>query len=347
MAAWDGDPGRRLDLAGAGLAVVSVTWTLFTGRHDLSAAWPVAALQAGCVAVYVAARLATRWQPPVVPVAALALVATLLVLGSVVPDLEPLGPPLGYANANAALYVQLAVAAAMAAAAFPLGPATAVAAPMGAAFVLAAVVSGSVTAMVAIGLVLLLAGLVAARLPLLAVGGGAVAVLLLVAVTSLVAVAAETGRQSGLVDRVGSVVDDRRVALWADAAAIAHDHPVAGAGAGSFQDLSPTARSDADARWTHSDFLQQGAEGGAVALALLLAAFGWGFARVAVAGLNRPFTAFGALALAALGLHAAIDYILHFPLVPLVGAALLGAATTAPVRPDPALARAPVPESPG
>ena len=322
--------GPRLDLAGAGLAAVSVAWTLVTARNDLGAAWPVIGLQLGCVAVYVAARLATRWQQPVVPVAALALVATLLVLGSVLPDLEPLGPPLGYANANAALYVQLAVAAAMAAAAFPLGPATAVAAPMGAAFVLAAVVSGSVTAMVAIVVVLVLAGMIAARLPVLAVGGGALAVLFLVGATTLVAVAAATGRQPVLVERAGDYVDDRRVALWADAAVLAHEHPLAGAGAGQFQELSPTARSDDDARWAHSDFLQQGAEGGAIALALLLAAFGWGAARLLAAGVDRVFTALGGLALAALGLHAAIDYVLHFPLLPLVAAALVGAATATP-----------------
>lgn len=326
--------GPRLDLAGAGLAAVSVAWTLVTGRHDLGAAWPVAGLQAGCAVVYISARLATRWQPPLVPVAAMALVATLLVLGSVVPDLTPLGPPLGYANANAALYVQLAVAAAMAAAVFPLGPATAVAAPMGAAFVLAAVVSGSVTAMVAIVVVVALAGLVAARKPVLAVGAGGLAVLLLVGATALVAVAAATGRQPSLVARAGDAVDDRRVALWADAAAIARDHPLAGAGAGRFQDLSPAARSDDDARWAHSDFLQQGAEGGAVAMGLLLAAFGWGVARVAAAGAGRVSSALGGLALAALGLHAAIDYILHFPLVPLVAAALVGAATATP-RPGP------------
>lgn len=319
---------NRLDVAGAALAVASVAWTFWTSRSDLGRAIPVAALQSGCAGVFVAARLATRWQRPIVPVAVAAVVASLLVLGSVIPDVAALGPPLGYANANAALYVQVAIAMLMTAAAFPVGPATAVAVPLAAAFVLAAVVSGSVTAVVVVGVVLGLSVAIAARRPVLVVGGGALAVLALVTGTAFVAVARVTGASPGIVSGAADVVDERRVALWADAAVIAHEHPLDGAGPGRFQDLSPTSRSDADARWAHSDFLQQAAEGGVVAMALLLAAFGWGFARLWAAGAEDPFTALGAVALASLGLHAGVDYVLHFPLLALVGVALVGAATT-------------------
>ncbi|MGH9283670.1 MAG: O-antigen ligase family protein, partial [Acidimicrobiales bacterium] len=140
--------------------------------------------------------------------------------------------------------------------------------------------------------------------------------------------------------RAGEVLDERRVLLWRDAAAIAHRHPIDGSGPGSFAALSPTARRDADARWAHSGFLQQGAEAGAVGMALLLAAFGWGFSRLWQAGMQGAFPALGALALAALGLHASLDYVLHFPAVPLVASALVGAAT-APAAPRPAAALPP------
>lgn len=316
------------------LAAVSVAWTFWTARSRPGDAVPIAALQVGSSGAYVVARVATRWQRPVVPFAVLAAVASLLVLGSVIPNLAALGPPLGYANANAALYVQMAVAAAMAGVAFPTGPAMAIAGPLAAAFVLAAVVSGSVTAIVVIAVVVVLSVLLAVGRPAVGVGGGALAVLALVTATAFVGVARVNGAHSGLVSRAASLVDERRVVLWADAAVLARDHPIAGVGPARFQNLSPTARSDSDARWAHSGFLQQGAEGGAVALALLLAAFGWGFARVWAAGAGAAFTAFGALSLASLGLHAGVDYVLHFPVVPLVAAALIGAAT-AP-RPVPA-----------
>ncbi|MGI8684403.1 MAG: O-antigen ligase family protein [Acidimicrobiales bacterium] len=329
---------RRLDRAGMALAVASVTWTVWTGRSSLGNAVPVAALQAACVATYGAARLATRWWRPAVPLGALAVGGTLTVLRTVLPGRGPLG----YANADAALDVQLAVAAAMAAVALrPRWPARAAdgvaavarrprwpgraAGGVAAAFVLAAAVSGSVAAVVALGLVAVLAAAAALRMPV--AGIGAVAVLVVVAATAFAGVARVTGTAPGVVDRVADAVDERRVALWADAAALAHDHPVAGVGAGRFEELSPTARSDPDARWAHSDFLQQAAEGGGVALALLLAAFGWGFARLWVAGDGDWLPVLGATALTALGVHAAIDYVLRFPLLTLVGVALVGAAT--------------------
>jgi O-antigen ligase len=268
-----------------------------------------------------------------VPVAVVAGAASALVLSSVLPDLSPLGPPLGYANANAALYVLVAVAAAMVAVVFSSGPAVAVAVPLGVAFAMAAVVSGSTTGVVVLGLGLVLLG---AR----AVGSWrglllccTVAVQLAVGFTALSGVAALDGPDLGIGIRV---VDERRVLLWRDAAVISRRHPVTGAGPGRFQVESPTARSDSDARWAHSGFLQMAAEEGAVGFALLLAAFGWGFARVWVrerdAG-GDAFAALGALALAALALHASVDYVLHFAAVPLVGAALVGAATAAPAVP--------------
>lgn len=319
--------GRRtLDIAGAVILAVSVGWTLWSARGSSGDPLPVIALQTGCAGAYATARAATRWQRPVVPVAVVAVVSSVLVVRSVLPTLVPDAPPLGYVNANAALYVLTAVAASMVAAAFPYGPATAVALPLAAAFALGAVVSGSVTGMVVLCLAVVVLAARAVHWPPLLVGGSALLVLTVVSVTAALALD-QLDDTAPAAARAGDVLDERRVLLWRDAAEIAHRHPVDGAGPGTFRELSPLARQDADARWAHSGFLQQGAEAGAVGMALLLAAFGWGFARVWEAGPDDPLTALGAVALAGLGLHASVDYVLHFPAVPLVAVALLGAAT--------------------
>ncbi len=325
----------RLDAAGAALAVVSVAWTVWTGRSSLGRALPVAALQVAVAGTYTLARQAARRRQDSVILGALAVGGTFVVLG-----LWSGRGALGYANADAALSVQLAVGAAMAAVALQRRRSTAAAATAAAVLVLATLVSGSVTAVIALGLTAALAAGAALRKPV--AGLGFVALLVVVAGTAFVGVARINGTAPGLVDRVAGAVDERRVSLWADAAVLAHAHPITGAGTGRFEDLSPTARSDDDARWAHSDFLQQAAEGGAVALLLLLAAFAWAFARLWVAGADGSWLpALGATSLTALGVHAAIDYVLRFPVLTLVGVALVGAAT-APVR---APARAA--ESPG
>lgn len=326
--------GRALDAVGMVLLVTSVGWSGISALAGAGDALPVVGLQLGCAASYLLARALTRWQRPLVPVAVVAGVASSLVLGSVVPNVSPLALPLGYANANAALYVLVAVAAVMAAAAFPPGPATAVAVPVAAAFALAALVSGSVTAAVVLilGLVLIVARALGSWRSL--VLGCIIAVQLVVGVTALLGVSRVEDTDPAFAERL---LDDRRVILWRDAAVIARRHPLSGAGPGRFQQESPTARIDADARWAHSGFLQQAAEQGAVGLALLLGAFGWGFARIWSAGLDTgedTFVVLGAVALAAVGLHAGVDYVLHFAAVPLVGAALVGAATAGAAAPS-------------
>jgi hypothetical protein len=63
---------------------------------------------------------------------------------------------------------------------------------------------------------------------------------------------------------------------------------------------------------------------------LLASLFVWGFARLAVTAPPDTMSALGAVALVALGIHASIDYILHFPAVPITAAALVGAAMATP-----------------
>jgi hypothetical protein len=60
--------------------------------------------------------------------------------------------------------------------------------------------------------------------------------------------------------------------------------------------------------------------------------FVWGFARLWVHPAPDVMVALGAASLAALGLHACVDYVLHFPAVPLTAAALVGTAQAVPFR---------------
>ena len=121
-----------------------------------------------------------------------------------------------------------------------------------------------------------------------------------------------------------SVVGPERVVLWREAFVIMRAHPVAGVGPQRFQVVSPTARRNADYRWAHDEFLQQGAEGGVVGLALLAGLFVWGFARLWIVRAPGALTALAGASLAALGIHACIDYVMHFPAVPLMTAGLVG-----------------------
>jgi O-antigen ligase len=110
------------------------------------------------------------------------------------------------------------------------------------------------------------------------------------------------------------------------------NHPLAGVGPGRFSRFSPTAQSDPDEPWAHNDFLQQGAEAGIPGLVLLTLLFAWGFVRLR-ARRNDATTVLAAAALAALGIHACIEYVLQRPAVPVITAALLGSAL-GPFGPD-------------
>jgi O-antigen ligase len=126
---------------------------------------------------------------------------------------------------------------------------------------------------------------------------------------------------------VDATLTERRVALWHDAVVLMGDHPLSGVGPGRFELTSPTALADADTRQAHNEFLQQGAETGVLGFLLLTALFLWGFVRLMVKRRPDITTALAAASLAALGIHASVDYILHFPAIPAVAAALVGSAT--------------------
>ena len=157
------------------------------------------------------------------------------------------------------------------------------------------------------------------------VWGCALVVLGAVVATSLIA-ASRSGRTGNPAERFAAQsLSDRRLILWHEAWVILREKPLTGVGPGRFQHTSPTARSDRDSRWAHNEFLQTGAETGLFGLVGLLGLFAWGFGRLATAAIPTRVTAMGALALAFIGIQASVDYVLHFPAIPLLGAVLVGA----------------------
>jgi O-antigen ligase len=320
--------GARLDVLGGALVALAAVWTLVAPRAAPGARGRVVALLALVAGSYAAARLlarVARWLPPLIVAVAVAGAFAATAPSSLYA--HPLTPPLGYANANGALVAQGAFAGLLLAI---LGRRPALRAAS------VSVTLGGVGVAVLIGarapalLVLLLAPLAllgrserSARRVVVGLCAVFAAVLL---VTVAVGATARDGHAAGVGALVEDVVTARRVALWGDAWDLMASSPARGVGVGRFAAQSPTALADADAAWAHHGFLQQGAEQGIGGFALALALPLWGFARLAASRGRDAATIVGAAALAALGIHACLDYVLHFAAVPVAAAALVGAA---------------------
>ncbi|MGQ0669638.1 MAG: O-antigen ligase family protein, partial [Actinomycetota bacterium] len=246
----------------------------------------------------------------------------------------------GYANADGAFFAEASIAGLMLAAASRRTEARVLGGGAAAAFAAVPFVRGSLAA-AALVVVLPIMGLVCIWLggPRLGVAACAALFLLVLVGTVILGARYAPGRPGGTLDRlVDATLSQRRVALWHDALVIMVEHPT-GVGPGRFAVASPTARADVDARWAHNGFLQQGAEAGPVGFTLIVLLFLWAFARLWMSPAPDVVTVLGAAALAALGIHACIDYVLHFPAVPIVTAALVGAAAGPAVPLDPSVLR--------
>jgi O-antigen ligase len=127
----------------------------------------------------------------------------------------------------------------------------------------------------------------------------------------------------GLDRNLYRAVTERRVALWHDAFVLMRDHPLTGVGPGRFRATSPLALGDPDEPWAHHEFLHQGAETGVPGMLLLLGLFAWPLYRLFRTGDGPALVA--AAGVAALGIHACLDYVLHYPGAPVAMAALVGA----------------------
>src|SRR5439155_14244762 len=234
-------------------------------------------------------------------------------------------------NADGAFFVQVAIAALMIAA---IGRSVALRLCAVAGALFFAAVPFAIKASAAAWLVVVLPG--ASRVSTVAFGGaGARASLAFSGVLFLAALGATIwlgatyapAAQPGVFEPAPiKTVDSHRLVLWHDAFGIMRAHPLTGVGPRRYQVASAIARRDPDSRWAHNEFLQQGAEQGVAGLVLLAALFVWALGRLLLVRMPGAVAALGAASAGALGIHSTIDYVMHFPAIPLMAAALVGAA---------------------
>jgi O-antigen ligase len=119
--------------------------------------------------------------------------------------------------------------------------------------------------------------------------------------------------------------DSTRQLLWHDALALWREHPVLGGGPGSFEATSPLA-ADVDTAAAHSSILQVGAETGAVGVVLLALLIATGL-RYAARG-AVPYALVAVAAWTALGLHSFVDHLVEYVPVVLAAGVVVGWAST-------------------
>lgn len=316
---------RDVDVLVPAVALAAAGWTfVVSGSGD---PWPVAGLFVAVAIAVVVGRVGAAWRPWLPPIVVAVAVGTVVVAHLAdLPDRRGFGGLLPYSNASAALLAQATIASAMVACVVrsSLGKRAAFVAVI--AFGLLTLAEGSRAADIL--LVLPAFALIARRQERVVVAVCAALFVLALAVTMVLGVTyAPDERGSGLDRLVDSTLSERRPALWHDALELMAREPVLGVGPGRFAFESPIARSDRDAAWAHHGFLQQGAEGGVVGLVLAVGVFAAGFVYV----LRSSPVAEGSIGLAGAGLavvgiHACIDYVLHFPALPIAVALLVGGA---------------------
>lgn len=314
------------DAAGIALVAAFGAWTLVSGLVRSGNPWPQLALLAAAVTAYVVGRVQGGRRPVFVPAAvAVSIIVGAVASGPAALSGGPAAPPLGYGNANGALYA-LGVAAACAVAVLAdKEPVRLVAGVLAVVFVGLAIATLSKTAAIlAVGV--LAVGVIAGRL------GRWVVVVAPLVVMATFTVTIVLGVNHGRLPSLFEELSARRTALWRDAMEIIADDPVFGAGPGMFAETSPIAAADADAGWAHSAYLQVGAETGVFGAALLGLLLLWVFGALYRSRQDVRLIVIGTAAVTAFAVHAAIDYVAHFPAIVVVAALLAGLASSrAPV----------------
>jgi O-antigen ligase len=326
-------PGLRPGWSLLGLAItlglLTVAWIVQARTGAASA--PVILLVAASAGAFVAAAVVGLAHRAIAPL--LVAIAVSWVAYDWRADLTggPLSGPFGYRNAFGALLLQGALAWLLAGFGFTHPLIRALSAIPAAVLGFLAVRSSAATAA---GLVLVLvallslAGRAGARAAVVLCGLATAAFL---ASTLWLGAVYEPGRpQAGIAARVADAgITERRLTLWHDALAIAADQP-AGIGHGQFGRTSPTALEDRDTIYAHNEFLEQAAELGWAGMVLTVLLVAWLFLRLAITPGADAVTALSAVALAGLAIHGSVDYVWHFPAVPLAAAALIGTGLVPP-----------------
>lgn len=319
---------RRLDAAGLLLFAAAIGWTYAAGGST-DTAHRTAGVFAAAGAATVAGRAVGRFAGWLVPLLIAGVAAVLWAMAPAgIMSHEPLSGPFGYSNAKGAFFM-MAAGCVMAAAAFPRRPiAVAIGVVAATPFIVVPFASQTRAPALLIVIVPILALIlhaVASPRTAVEICGVLVAVALLT--TALLGAAYRPAGGTTVLERFVGASLDRRVIQWHEAGSMMGERPLRGVGVGRFEELSPTARRDPDdARWAHNAFLQYGAETGVIGLGLLVGIFVWAFLRLALGAPEIRQTLVAAV-LAAIGIHATLDYVLHFPAIPVAAAALVGSAT--------------------
>lgn len=319
----------RLDWLGLILVGVFGGWVLLLAEAG-SGRRATAGTLVGLVVVFWASVRLTRVSSWVVP----ALVAASPFIAAVATGrgLLPQGP-LSYQNASASLTFLGAAGALMVAARAPRRARR-----------VAAVGVYTLYALMPLAIESIAAGLMALLLPLgllpmwrsgavrALVVAGLIGVVLALSLTAVLGATYDPASRSGVVDQVvDATLSERRPQLWSEALAMVEGDPVTGVGPGRFAQFSPTARLDPDASWAHNEFLEVAGETGLVGLVLGLTVLAWALVRPWW-GPGDAGAGVAVVAVAGVAVHATIDYVLHFPAVPLATAAVLGAGLTLDAR---------------
>lgn len=318
--------GIWLDLAGLSLFAVAAGWTYFSASVSGGNPAPIAKLFGASFLAYAAGRLGGAINRALVP--------TAIILGAGflwfdtpggIFSRAPLAPPFGYANSKGTFFALATIAALMVLVSVP-GIVLKIGALLVAiAFALVPIRSGTLAA----ALIVLVLPALCLLIVVVASWRTAVTVFGLLFLTALLVtvVMGASYTAPGRSALVEATITEQRPILWNEGISIMLAHPLTGVGPARFQEVSPSALRDKDYRWAHNAFIQQGAESGVLGMFLLVALFLWGFIRLRAVNPGDALTALGAAALASLGIHASIDYVMHFAVVPITTAALVGASS--------------------
>jgi O-antigen ligase len=314
-----------IDVAWAAAALALVASTVLSAQAVGGDAEPIVLTLLGSAAVLLLARLLSSIARPLAALVVVGVAAALL-FGSPASTLSgaPRAGPFGYSSITGAFFAQAGIAALMLAMSGYLAIRVAgIVAAVGFAWVTVATQTRT-SAILLVAVVCCWLAAIELRSSRRIVVAIAAILAVSIVVTIVLGSLYTPDRSTPLARLVDSTVTERRQALWHDAVVLTARHPLLGVGPERFGVESPVARSDPDEPWAHEEFLQASAEMGVLGGVLLAAVFGLGFARVAVRPNVDAIAVLGAAALAILGVHACIEYVLQRPAVPLAAAALVG-----------------------
>lgn len=318
--------GTRLeayDLLGLLLAgALATCFIVSAAANDANPLWHVAMLVIAVVS-YALGRGLGRGDAVLACAAVVgAILVTTLANGPSAFSGGPLAPPLGYANANGALFALGVAAAAVIAILTDRTYGSVLALAM---LALTAVTTSKAALALALGIAL--TALIARWLGRWVALAAPVPVAVAVAVT----VALGSAGSAVALPRLEAGLTERRTELWHDAVELVRAHPEVGVGPGMFAETSPTALGDADAALAHSVYLEVAAESGIPAAVLLGAVLLWVFGALFRSHQNSRLVVVGTAAVSAVAVHAAIDYVAHYPAVVAAAALLAGVAGARPM----------------